>query len=154
MHKAWLILALAFLVSGCDVFRPIVTEIAVGPGAAEKWPEIVRAVDELNAAIGEDVFTVGPATGNGLVKGAARVKIVGKISGRENTAGRCSWRFGSVTILLEPNAQWQTIAHEIGHAAGLDHYTGGEPNIMNANAVPSVAVLDAEQIEYLSGLVD
>jgi hypothetical protein len=148
MLKAWMILVAVALV-GCD--KPVYTDIAVGPDASEKWTDIVAAVDMLNEELGEDVFTVSPATGDGRVDGHATIEIVDNFD-EPGLAGQCHRKVvkGTVHIQILRRTKPHQIAHELGHAAGLDHVE--DPgNLMYDHSARMW--LDDGQREYLLGLL-
>jgi hypothetical protein len=126
------------------------TVIAIHPSAVSKAADIIQAVEDLNTAIGAEVFTVIQLEGYELIEGAAVVRLVERLAGDETVAGRTFHRAHSLDIVIEPETKPRIIAHELCHAAGLEHVED-DSNLMFY--APLRVALAATQREYLLGLV-
>ncbi len=112
------VLAAVLLASGCG--EQTTTRIVTAPSAASRYEDIREAVDRLNEEVGEEVFTLGVASGEGPVDGYAVVRVVDQLAGEEQTGS--TWRDSKgVVIRILPTTSTVQIAHEFGHAAGLKH---------------------------------
>jgi hypothetical protein len=141
------IICLALLLTAC-VDRTMTTEIGIGPKAAAKAEMIFEAADQLNALVGEDVFTVSPSTGNGYIDGVANVTIVDSLKPvGKMTVGAVTHRDRrGVQIQLLMRTKLIQVMHEMGHAAGLAH-VADTGNFMYI--APSVMGMSDEQREHL-----
>jgi hypothetical protein len=125
------------------------TLIVIDHSAASKRAEIFEAVDQLNAEIGDEVFVAVELAPGEIIEGAAVVRLVDRLDGKETIAGRTvHWRH-DLEILIEPTTKPRFIAHELCHAAGLAH-TADEGNLMFY--APQRLALADDQREYLRGL--
>lgn len=143
---ACLLLALA---SACA--EDVATAINVAPSAEAHWPALLEAVDRVHAETGREVFTlaaIGDAErrdGEIVVRGT---DSLGKSArGYPIRANTTSTRDG-VIVRLTPAATAHVVAHELLHAAGLEHVD--EPgNIMFDDAAGVGWKLEEWQAEAL-----
>jgi hypothetical protein len=112
------LLALLFF-SGCSSPVQTSTHLAIAPSAEASSEVVLEARDALNAAIGAEVFTAHAVAGEGLRDGEV---VIGAGACSAELARACTQRHRdgvAIHIVRTPDAH--AIAHELGHAAGLEH---------------------------------
>lgn len=100
------------------------TRINVAPSAAEKMDEILAAVDRLNEEIGMDVYSVQTVDSENAIDGQVILRAeldLGENSLHETRVGRTKKTHDGVVVRIARTARACAIAHELGHAAGLEH---------------------------------
>ncbi len=100
------------------------TRINVAPSAADKMDEILVAVDRLNEEIGMDVYSVQTVDSEDAIDGQVIVRAqaeLGENSLHETRIGRTQKTHDGVVVRIARAARACAIAHELGHAAGLEH---------------------------------
>jgi hypothetical protein len=117
------------MLAGCLAFPAttydVTTTIYVAPSASALSGRVMAAVDWLNREAGERVYEVLSARGEGRVDGAALVRIDDKLGCEVDEApcmvGVTTRDVDGILIDLAPHPSLGIIAHELGHAAGLEH---------------------------------
>jgi cell division protein FtsX len=110
------------LLSACS--NDTSTRINVAPSALDKMDEILVAVDRLNEEIGMDVYSVQTVDSEDAIDGEVIVRFqpeLGENSAHETRVGRTNKTHDGVVVRIARAAQPCAIAHELGHAAGLEH---------------------------------
>lgn len=100
------------------------TQINVAPSAEVKLDEILVAVDRLNEEIGAEVYTVRSVDSEAAIDGQVVVRCqseLGENSAHETRVGSTKKTHDGVVIRIAAVAGPCAIAHELGHAAGLEH---------------------------------
>jgi hypothetical protein len=100
------------------------TRINVAPSAADKMDEILVAVDRLNDEIGMDVYSLQTVDSEDAIDGEVIVRSqldLGENSLHETRVGRTKKTHDGVVVRIARTARACAIAHELGHAAGLEH---------------------------------
>lgn len=100
------------------------TVVNVAPSAEAHWPAIIEAVDRLNAEAGEEAFTLAAIgdserrDGEVVVRGTA--SLGNSARGYPIRANTTSAHDG-IVVRLTNGATAHIVAHELLHAAGLEH---------------------------------
>lgn len=108
-------MALIALLSGC---MDVSTTVNIAPSAESHAEQIHRSIERLNDEIGAEVYFARVADhehrkdGEIIVRGVADMGEVG---------GLCSRTRKGVIVKLPDDVTDVQIAHELGHAAGLEH---------------------------------
>lgn len=101
------------------------TRINIAPSAAQHAEAIAEAVDWLNAQVGYERFTVAVVDSSERIDGEVIVRGVpaGGIAGSRGSRayGETQNTKRGVIVRLTADADAQTAAHELVHAAGLGH---------------------------------
>ena len=100
------------------------TRINVAPSALDEMSEILVAVDRLNEEIGMNVYSVQSVDSEAAIDGEVIVRCqveLGENNAHETRIGRTSKTREGVIIRVTRTAGACAIAHELGHAAGLEH---------------------------------
>ena len=114
--------AVASLLSACSCDTS--TRINVAPSAADKMDEILVAVERLNEEIGMDVYSVQTVDSEDVIDGQVIVRCqaeLGRNSAHQTRVGRTKKTHDGVIVRIASVASACAIAHELGHAAGLEH---------------------------------
>jgi hypothetical protein len=146
-----LLAVVAVALVGCaDVYD---TRANVGPSAAEQAPAIQKAADELNALVGYERFTVEMVDSEALVDGEVIVRedpsvmeIPSKYGGK--VVGVTTFHRSGAVVRLAPGASLRGIAHELGHAAGLEH-VDDPSNLMHPAILAGEWTLTEEQLDAI-----
>lgn len=153
MPRSRYMLGLLFLLSACSI--DVSRTVNVAPSAQGQEQAIQAAVDALNAKTGAESFTAWTVDSGKRIDGeiVVRQDADGQIGpeqkGKDSkTAGETQpTRFGVVVTLIA-DAPVRLIAHELGHAAGLEHVS--DPgNLMYPSALPGEWTLTEEQIDRI-----
>jgi hypothetical protein len=86
--------------------------------------EILVAVDRLNGEIGMDVYSVQTVDSEAAIDGEVIVRCqaeLGENSAHETRVGNTRKTHDGVVVHIATTARACAIAHELGHAAGLEH---------------------------------
>lgn len=117
MTKAIALVAILFTTGCCF---DLSTRINVAPSAHNLSFRIERAVKRLNRLLGQEVFTIEYVTSETRVDNEIIIRQVSKI--KPNVIGTCNRTRRGIIINLLPNIEAIHVAHELGHAMGLDHH--------------------------------
>jgi hypothetical protein len=142
MRAAWLFLV---AVVGC---ADVSTRVNVAPSAHDGVELVAGAVERLNAAVGVERYSLRMVDHEHRVDGQVIVRGVDGPVGSDGRTAECKRTTRGVVVRLGPDATEIAVAHELGHAAGLEHH-GGENNLMNAHAVGWE--LTAGQVDVIMG---
>jgi hypothetical protein len=108
---------LALTYGGCA--EDVTTKIAVGPSASVRYHLVQRAVDEINEEIGEEVFELVAITGDAPSHDWAPIVIVDQLD--EGVGAEVRHHRDGLQIRITMRTNVVQLAHEFGHAAGLEH---------------------------------
>ena len=126
--------------------------ITVAQSAESKMPAILSAVDDMNAVVGFERFVVRGVSASGerrdgeiVIRGVADL---GRFPSGQLIGGE-TWRSPKgLVIRLDPSANSRTIAHELGHCAGLNH-VHDPTNLMDEHSVTDGWHLEDWQLDEL-----
>jgi hypothetical protein len=121
----WLVL----MAVGCA--EDVTTRIAVGPSASSRYGLVQDAVDAINEEIGEDVFELIAITGDRPSHDWAPVVIVDELA--DGVGAEVRHSDDGLQICITTRTNVVQLAHEFGHAAGLEH-TRSYDNLMFRSA--------------------
>lgn len=96
------------------------TEVNVAPSAHEEIEAISIAVERLNASLGVEAYRVRMVDHEHRVDGEVIIRrIDGEFPDGRGAEAKSTTR--GVVVRIKRNARAATVAHELGHAAGLEH---------------------------------
>lgn len=127
------------------------TDVNVAPSAERKMDAVLKAVDRLNAQLGEEIYTVRTVSSEQRIDGEVVLRVVGDLgmpNAFERRVGHTDRTARGVIVNIIPSATPASIAHELGHAAGLVH-VDDVTNLMYPVTIPTRWSLNAHQIEGL-----
>lgn len=142
MVRLTVLVALALLSVGCA--EDVTTKIAVGPSASSRYGLVQEAVDKINDEIGEEVFELIVITGDRPSHEWAPVVVVDQLA--EGVGAEVRHSRDGLLIRITTRTTVVQLAHEFGHAAGLEHI-GDHDNLMFRSA--DELVLNQVQRNYL-----
>ena len=111
------VVSFALMSVGCA--EQVTTTIAVGPSAASRYALIREAVDAVNDEIGEDVFELITVSSDRPSHDWAPVVLVDEMA--DGVGAECERTRDGMRIRFTARTKLVQLAHEFGHAAGLDH---------------------------------
>ena len=123
-----LIYACVVLSSAC---ADISTRVNVAPSAMGKFDDISTAIEQLNAIVKTDAYTLD------LTVHERRADNEVVVRGREELGqrvrGLCTRELRGIVVLVTPDSSALQVAHELGHAARLKH-VDDRSNLMHPQA--------------------
>jgi hypothetical protein len=140
------------LLSACS--NDTSTVVNVAPSALEKMDDILAAVDRLNEEIGMEVYSVHTVYSEDAIDGQVIVRFeqaLGENSADETRAGRTRKTRHGVVVRIARAAQPRAIAHELGHAAGLEH-VNDRTNLMYRVSLGERWSLNPSQLAWLRAM--
>lgn len=153
MHS--LLAATLGAMSACVSFPPtgfdVTTTIYVAPSAEHLTGRVIAAADWLNREVGVHVYEVLTACTEKPVDGAAVVRVAEELVCAPHElclAGVTTRTANGVIIDVTPNPSISIIAHELGHAAGLEH--DNDPDNFMFYMNPGMRINDSQK-EALRG---
>lgn len=105
------------LIAGC---ADVATTVNVAPSAEDHAEQAAQVVDQLNGEIGGEVFRVRVVDHEHRVDDEIIMRAVPSLGGA--TRGVCDSTRRGVIVYVTPATKDVQMAHELGHAAGLDHH--------------------------------
>jgi hypothetical protein len=147
--KRWLPALALWALSACGYDTSTIVNVA--PSAEEKLGDIVDAVDRLNQRIGMDTYTIQTVDSEEKIDGQVIIRCapeLGENSAHETRVGNTQKTHDGVVVRIAKRATPSAIAHELGHAAGLEH-VNDETNLMYRVTAPTRWGLNEEQLSRL-----
>ena len=135
--------------SGCIYDTSTVVNVA--PSAQAKLGEIRVAVTRLNQQIGDETYIVQSVDSEARIDGEMIVRCTDaleKHAAHETRVGNTHKTRAGVVVTIAENASACAIAHEFGHAAGLEHVSD-ETNLMYRVTAPTRWHLNSAQLDQL-----
>lgn len=110
-------IGLLLLASACGY--DVSHTVNIAPSAESHTEDILRAVKDLNLVLGEEAFTA-----RAVDSGERRDDeiVIRGVSELGDDHGHWFANRKGIVLILGPTADTRTVAHELGHAAGLGHH--------------------------------
>jgi hypothetical protein len=125
------VLGLVFALPSVACLVDVTPVVYVAPSAHYMAPELIEAVESLNAILGEPLFELRAASRESRVRGAIVVRHAGYLPCTDGKCfvGLCTRTEQGAVIQLLDRATPLHAAHELLHAVGL-HHSSDPANLM------------------------
>jgi PBP1b-binding outer membrane lipoprotein LpoB len=117
-------LIVVMVVSGCS--PDVGNVVNVGPSAEHQIESIMAGVDEMNALVGEELFTIKIVDSDKRIDGEIIVRHRAEPFSNPKQTAHCSNTREGIIISIMDRCNGRCVLHELGHASGLVHVSDSE----------------------------